>query len=90
MLVGVGDDGRMSDTGEEDGPSSSITVRRMKVPSTVHQHFEVVDIEHKTKGTVKGSLCKTCKKSFQGKNPTNLSNHLRVCNKELYDDVISK
>ena len=62
------------------------TVRRMRVASTVHEHFTLVDIE----GKGKGSVCKACGRTLSGKNPTNLTSHLKTHHKELYDDVQSK
>ena len=78
----------MAEDGGAAEPGTTL-LRRSKVPSRAHEHFDLVSVETDN-GIVKNSVCKTCKTSISGKNPTNLKTHLKSAHKELYEDVMSK
>ena len=75
----------------ENSASNSIPARLKLRRSSVHDHFDAVQVQHPlTKKTVSGSACKHCKSTFTSRVSTNLKNHLKAKHQEAHDQVLRK
>ena len=82
----------MAEAGGRDSQPSSSTFGKTQIKrSSVHDHFDQVEVPHpSTSKTVNGSLCKECNATFSNRVSTNLKNHLQAKHPEAYEEVIRK
>ena len=82
----------MADAGGDDTRPSSSTLGKTRIKrSSVHDHYDQVELPHPSSSkTVNGSQCKLCKATFLNRVSTNLKNHLQAKHPEAFEEVLRK